>query len=127
MSTPQAQARQRALLILQVQSGQITATEAARQLGLSRKSYYQWEHRALQALLDSLEQRPPGRPNRATDPEKEQLRQQVTQLQTQVTELEQLLELRRIVQQLQTSDAKKNSRSWKPSSSKPPSPSPPPG
>jgi transposase len=126
MSTPQAQAHQRALLILQVQAGQITATEAARQLGLSRKSYYQWEQRGLAALLQSQEQQPPGRPPKETDPEKEQLRQQVTQLQAQVTELEQIMELRRTVQQLQASDAKKNSRSCKPSSSKPPPPRPPP-
>ena len=125
MSTPQAQANQRALLILQVQAGQITATEAARQLGLSRKSYYQWEQRGLAALLQSQEQQPPGRPPKETDPEKEQLRRQVTQLQAQVTELEQIMELRRTVQQLQASDAKKNSRSCKPSSSKPPPPRPP--
>ena len=125
MSTPQAQAHQRALLILQVQAGQITATEAARQLGLSRKSYYQWEQRGLAALLQSQEQQPPGRPPKETDPEKEQLRRQVTQLQAQVTELEQIMELRRTVQQLQASDAKKNSRSCKPSSSKPPPPRPP--
>jgi transposase len=122
-----SQARQRALLILQVQSGQLTATAAARQLGLSRKSYYQWENRALSALMESLETQPPGRPPKTADPEKEQLRQQVTQLQAPVNELEQVLERRRIVQQLQTSDAKKNSRSCTPSSSKPAPPSPPPG
>jgi len=119
MSTPQAQAQQRALLILQVQSGQITATQAARQLGLSRKSYYQWENRALKALMASLQAQTPGRPPKSTDPEKDQLHQQVKQLQQQVNELKQVLELRQLVQQLQTSDAKKNSRSCKPSSSKP--------
>jgi transposase len=124
MNTPQA--RQRALLILQVQAGQLTATAAARQLGLSRKSYYQWENRALAALMTSLETQSPGRPPKAADPEKEQLRQQVTRLQAQVTELEQVLELRQIRQQLRTSDAKKkDSRSCIPSSSKPASPKPP--
>ena len=123
MSTPQTQAQQRALLILQVQAGQITATAAAQQLGLSRKSYYQWEKRALAALLTSQEQQAPGRPPKTDDPEKAYLRQQVTQLEQKITELEQLLELRQIVQQLQGSDAKKNSRSWKPSSSKPLPPS----
>jgi transposase len=127
MSTPPAQAQQRALLILQVQSGRITATEAARQLGLSRKSYYQWEKRALKALLESLQTQPPGRPPKSADPEKVQLRQQLKQLQGQVSELKQVLELRQLRQQFQRSDAKKNSRSCKPSSSKRAPPSPPPG
>ena len=108
MNTSPTQARQRAMLILQVQAGQITATAAAQQLGLSRKSYYQWEKRALAALLEAVEQQPPGRPSQATDREKEQLRQQVTQLQQQVAELEQVLKLRQLVQQFQTRDPKKN-------------------
>jgi transposase len=129
MNNPQAQARQRALLILQVQAGQLSVTEAARQLGLSRKSYYQWQERALTALLAALEQQPPGRPPKASDPEKEQLRQQVEQLEQKVHELEQVMELRQIVQQLQTPrlGSKKNSPSCKPSSHNPPPLSPPPG
>jgi transposase-like protein len=46
-------ARQRAELILKVRSGQLTATAAAQALGISRQQYYQWEARALQALLGS--------------------------------------------------------------------------
>ena len=36
----QALARQRAQLIMQVRSGLLSAQEAARQLGISRKTYY---------------------------------------------------------------------------------------
>jgi len=36
----QEQARQRAEMILKVRGGQITAQEAARALGISRKTYY---------------------------------------------------------------------------------------
>ena len=36
----QALARQRAQLIMQVQNGLLSAQEAARQLGISRKTYY---------------------------------------------------------------------------------------
>ena len=54
-----------------MQAGQLTATAAAQQLGLSRKSYYQWEKRALAALLESQEEQPPGRPLKEADPEKE--------------------------------------------------------
>lgn len=127
MSTPQTEAQQRALLILQVQAGQITATAAAQQLHLSRKSYYQWEKRGLHALLESQMEQPPGRPPKEADPEKEQLRRKVAQLEGQISELNQVLELRQIVHQLQASDAKKNSKSCPPSFNKPPPPSPPPG
>jgi len=126
MSNPQTQAQQRALLIMQVRTGQLTATAAAQQLNLSRKTYYQWENRGLNALLESQIEQPPGRPPKEADPEKEQLRRKVAQLEQQITELEQVQKLREIVQQLQASDAKKNSRSCPPSSSKPPPPRPPP-
>ena len=46
-----AKARQRAEVIFKVRSGQMTATDAAHALGISRQQYYQWEQRALQALL----------------------------------------------------------------------------
>ena len=58
MNSPQ----QRAALILQVRSGQMTAQEAAQQLGVSRQQYYRWEKRALQAMLSALMARPKGRP-----------------------------------------------------------------
>lgn len=124
MNSPAAPARQRALLILQVRTGQITATAAAQQLGLSRKSYYQWEKRALAALVQSQEPQAPGRPRKESDPEKEQLRQQVTQLEGKIRQLEQVMELRQVVRKLQGSDAKKNSRSCRPSSNKRPPPGP---
>ena len=44
------QAWRKAEVILRVQSGLISATEAAKELGMSRKSYYKWERRALEAL-----------------------------------------------------------------------------
>jgi transposase len=40
----QALAQQRAQLIVQVQSGLLSAQDAARQLQISRKTYYKWEH-----------------------------------------------------------------------------------
>ena len=79
-----AKARQRAELIFKVRSGQMTATEAAQTLGISRQQYYQWEQRALQALLSALEDQPTGRPKTPTDPEKEALQRRVQQLEQQV-------------------------------------------
>ena len=66
----QALARQRAQLIMQVRSGVLSAQEAARQLGVSRKTYYKWERRALAAMVEALGDREQGRPPRPIDPEK---------------------------------------------------------
>ncbi|MFC1586135.1 helix-turn-helix domain-containing protein [Fibrobacterota bacterium] len=68
-----ALSRKRTEIILKVRSGEITATEGAKQLGISRKSYYQWEKRGLEGMMKSLEENPPGRPEMEVDPEKDQL------------------------------------------------------
>ena len=94
-----AKARQRAEVILQVRSGQLTATEAARTLGISRQQYYQWEQRALQALLTALEDQPTGRPKKPTDPEKEQLQHRVQQLEKHVQVQQQKEQLRELLRQ----------------------------
>jgi hypothetical protein len=82
-------------------------------MGLSRKSYYQWEQRALAALLEAVQPQPAGHPSLTPDPEKEALRQRVAHLEQQVAELEQVNQLRQIVQQIMASgtSTKKNSRS----------------
>jgi transposase len=95
---------QRASLILQVRSGQMTAREAARQLGISRQAYYQWERRALQALLSALEDQPPGRPKRTTDPQKDQLQSRVEELERQVRLYEQREQLRTLLKHMEESD-----------------------
>jgi transposase-like protein len=90
-----ATARRRAQLILQVQSGALSVRQAARQMGLSRKSYYKWEQRALAAMVAALNERARGRPRTPRDPEKETLRQQVQHLREKLQVLEQTLEIRR--------------------------------
>ena len=94
-----AKARQRAELILQVRSGQLTATAAAQTLGISRQQYYQWEQRALAALLSALEDQPTGRPKTPTDPEKEKLQSRVEQLEQQVQHQQQREQLRQLLGQ----------------------------
>ncbi len=101
---PQALARQRAQLILQVRSGVLSAQEAARQLGVSRKTYYKWERRALAAMVEALGDREQGRPPRPIDPEREALQRQTRELQAKLEVLEQT---ERIRQQLQQLDKKK--------------------
>lgn len=122
-----AAAQQRARLILQVQSGQLTATAAARQLQLSRKGYYQWEQRALRAMLAAVEQQPPGRPRQRRDPEKTRLTQQVRQLEDQVEHLQQVARLRQQLLQIKAPKlaAKKKRSSCKPFSRTSPPPKPP--
>jgi hypothetical protein len=104
-----AKARQRAEVIFKVRSGQLTATEAAQALGISRQQYYQWEQRALQALLTALENQPTGRPKNPPDPEKEALQRRVQQLEQQLLEHQQKEQLRQKLKAIRAEpDRKKN-------------------
>ena len=96
----QALARQRAQLIMQVQSGLLSAQEAARQLGISRKTYYKWERRALAAMVEALGDREPGRPPLPLDPEKQALERQTQELQAKLEVLEQTERIRLRLEQL---------------------------
>jgi transposase len=89
-----ALARQRAQLIMQVRSGVLTAEAAARQLGISRKTYYKWERRALAAMVAALGNRGQGRQPQPRDPEKAALRRQTEALQAKLTVLEQTERIR---------------------------------
>jgi transposase len=105
----------RASLILQVRSGQISAQQAAQQLGISRQAFYKWEKRALKALLNALQDQPPGRPKGITDPEKDQLQSRVQELERQVRLYEQRDQLRALLKQMEEpgssgSSTKKNSK-----------------
>jgi transposase len=100
----QSLARQRAQLIMQVRSGLLSAQEAARQLGISRKTYYKWERRALAAMVEALGNREQGRPRQAIDLEKEALRRQTQELQAKLQILEQTEQIR---QALEEPDKKK--------------------
>ncbi len=104
----------RASLILQVRSGQITALEAARQLGISRQAYYKWENRALKAMLHSLEDQPKGRPPSETDPVKDKLQSRVDELERKVRLYEEREQIRALLQEMESredrdSSTKKNS------------------
>ena len=94
-----ALARQRAQLIMQVRSGMVTVDAAARSLGISRKTYYKWERRALTAMVAALGNREQGRSPRPLDPEKEALRRQLAELQAKLTVLEQTERLRQLLAQ----------------------------
>ena len=73
-------ARERVLVILRVRSGAMTAKQGAQALGVSRKTYYQWEERALKAMALALENRVAGRPSVSMDEENKTLRQRIREL-----------------------------------------------
>ena len=54
-------ARLRADIILQVLRRELTAVAGAKALGCSRKTFYKWQERGLEALLAALEDKPTGR------------------------------------------------------------------
>jgi transposase len=109
-SGDKGRARERAAVIFAVRSGQITAEEGARRLGVSRKTYYEWERRALQAITEALEDRAPGRPNTPRDEEKERLQNEITQLQNKLFVAEKTVEVRDMLHayELHNAHAKKS-------------------
>jgi len=95
----QALARQRAQLIMQVRSGLLSVREAARQLSVSRKTYYKWERRALEAMIEVLGNREAGRPSLPIDPDKEVLQRRTRELEAKLAVLEQTEKIRRRLEQ----------------------------
>jgi transposase len=93
-SKDKERARQRAAVVFAVRSGQITAEEGARRLGVSRKTYYDWERRALKAMTEAIEDRAPGRPNTPKDEEKQRLQEQVAELRGKLFVAEKTVEVR---------------------------------
>jgi transposase-like protein len=91
---PQDQTLLRAQLIMKVRCGLMTAAEAARQLGVSRKTYYKWEQRGLSALLDGLSDQPPGRPEKEEASARAMFEKQMTALRRENELLEQKLVLK---------------------------------
>ncbi len=104
-------ARERASIILQVRSGTLTAAEGAERLGISRKTYYEWEDRALQAMARALENHAPGRPSAPLDPEKEELQRKVRDLEKKLDLAEKTIEVKDLLsayETFQAGGAKKN-------------------
>ena len=90
-------ARERALVILQVRSGALTAKEGAKLLGVSRKTYYEWEEKSLKAMALALENRPAGRPPVPVDEEKETLRERVRELEKKLDLAEKTIEVKELL------------------------------
>lgn len=107
----QGRARQRALVILKVRSGVLTATQGAQALGVSRKTYYEWEEKSLQAMALALENQPAGRKSAPVDEEKEALRERVRELEKKLDTAEKTIEVKELLTTYEESrrkDSKKN-------------------
>ena len=100
-------ARKRAAVIFAVRSGRITAEEGAKQLGVSRKTYYEWERRALEAMTDALENGASGRPRTPIDTEKERLQEEIAELQNKLFVAEKTTEVRDMLHAYELQNAKK--------------------
>jgi transposase len=101
-------ARERAAVILEVRSGKLTVTEGAERLGISRKTYYEWEDRALKAMAEALENQTPGRPSTPLDPEKEELWKKVVDLEKKLYLAEKTIEVKDLLTAYDLHEAKKN-------------------
>jgi transposase len=104
-------ARERALVILQVRSGILTAKEGSQLLGVSRKTYYEWEEKSLKAMTLALENRPAGRPPAPIDEEKETLRERIQELEKKLDLAEKTIEVKEVLgayEEFRDKGAKKN-------------------
>jgi transposase len=106
-------ARKRAEVIFAVRSGQITAEEGAHRLGVSRKTYYEWENRALEAMTGALEDRAPGRPGTPKDEEKERLQNEIAALQNELFVAKKTVEVRNMLHAYELHKAKQKAREEK--------------
>lgn len=80
-----AKAKQRVHVILQTMTGELRVQEACAQLDVCEQRIRQLRTAILRAAIDSVEDRPPGRPAQAEEPgEVLALRAQVAQLQQQL-------------------------------------------
>ena len=113
MEKEKKRARDRAAIILRVRSGALTATEGAERLGVSRKTYYEWEDRALQAMALALENHSPGRPPVLLDAEKEELQRQVRDLEKRLYLAEKTIEVKDLLSAFDLHEAKKKEKKQK--------------
>ena len=88
------EARKRTQVIIQAMNGEITATQAADLLNMSRKSYYKWEERFMKNMLSSVEDRAPGRPSIEKDLEKQALKKQLKDQADQILALRMGIQVR---------------------------------
>jgi transposase len=103
----EAKALERAEMIFKVRSGHMAATEAAEALGVSRRTYYKWEKKGMQAMLAALQNESAGRPSKQETTEVKALRCEVKTLTAKLDETAQKADLRLKLRLLERRDAEK--------------------
>ena len=86
-------------VIVEHLAGRITATQAALELGVSRKTFYEWLDRARDAMFLALQDRPSGRPEKPVDPEKEGLLKEMGEMEKEREVLENRLRIQEVIRQ----------------------------
>lgn len=87
---------------MKVRSGYLSASEGAALLGISRKTYYKWENRALEAMLSELEEKKAGRPEVPDHIKSEaDLKSRLETLEAEKEMLQKQLELKDLVHQIE--------------------------
>jgi DNA-binding XRE family transcriptional regulator len=97
-------------MIVRVRAGLMTATKAAEVLGVSRKTYYKWEKKGLQAMLAAERDETAGRPDTGPTAEVAALKTQVAELTAKLDHMAQTAELRYMLRLLERRDAKKKQK-----------------
>lgn len=103
-------AKSRTEMIVKVRAGLMTAKGAAEALGVSRKTYYKWEKKGLQAMLAAERDGTAGRPSTASTPEILALKAEVQTLSAKLQEMAQTADLRLMLRLLERRDAKKKQK-----------------
>ncbi len=98
-ATPQT-ARLRAELIMKVRCGLITARQAAKQLGVSRKTFYKWDQRGLSAILEGVTDQHPGRPPDPSDERCQSLEKQLAEAKREIELLNHKMALKDVLMDL---------------------------
>ena len=104
---PDPKALLRTEMIVKVRAGLMTATAAAQTLGVSRKTYYKWEKKGLQAMLAAGQDNTAGRPSKEERKEVKALKRKVKTLSAKLEDMAQTAELRLMLRILERRDAKK--------------------
>jgi transposase len=104
---PDPKALLRTEMIVKVRAGLMTATAAAEKLGVSRKTYYKWEKKGLQAMLAAGQDDTAGRPSKEEKKEVKALKRKVKTLSAKLEDMAQTAELRLMLRILERRDAKK--------------------
>jgi transposase len=101
---------ERMVLVMRVETRQVKASDAARQMGVSRKTFYQLALRGRMGMAAAMTPRPAGRPGQLRNPQLEYLLSENTRLQRENRELQQTLRIRELLHRPTVDHAQSNKK-----------------